>query len=194
NGYELGYRRVLCKTIYVDVAGFYNHYHNLFSEDLAGPPFLESDPPPEHLLLPAQFRNGLLGNTKGVEIAPEWRPASFWRLRGSYSYLHMDLARSPHSGDVGTAPIIVGSSPQHQVMVGSSFDISKKLQLDLDYGYVGALPGQMVPAYSTADARLGWRFSPEFELSFVGRNLLQPSHAEYGSDPGGLVAIRRSAY
>lgn len=194
NGYELGYRRVLGKTIYVDVAGFYNHYHNLFSEDIIGQPFLESDPPPEHLLLPAQFRNGLLGYTKGVEIAPEWRPTNFWRLRGSYSYLHMNLGRSPHSGDVGTAPMIVGSSPQHQLMIQSSFDLSKKLQLDLDYRYIGALPGQIVPAYSTADARLGWRFSPEFELSFVGRNLLQPSHAEYGSDPGGLVAIRRSAY
>ena len=194
NGYELGYRRILGKTLYVDIAGFYNHYHDLFSEDLAGPPFLESDPPPEHLLLPAQFRNGLLGYTKGVEIAPEWRPTSFWRLRGSYSYLHMNLARSPHSGDLGTAPIIVGSSPQQQVMIQSSFDLSKSLQLDLDYGHVGALPGQMVPAYSTADARLGWRFSREFELSFVGRNLLQPSHVEYGSDPGDLVGIKRSAY
>jgi iron complex outermembrane receptor protein len=31
-------------------------------------------------------------------------------------------------------------------------------------------------------------------LSFVGRNLLQPSHAESAGDPGPLVAIRRNAY
>ena len=81
----------------VDVAGFYNHYHDLFSEDLIGPTFLETSPAPTHLLLPAQFRNGLLGTTKGVEIAPEWRPTGFWRLRGSYSYLHMnvDKRRAP---------------------------------------------------------------------------------------------------
>jgi iron complex outermembrane receptor protein len=31
NGYELGYRRQIGKKIYVDVTGFYNHYHDLFS-------------------------------------------------------------------------------------------------------------------------------------------------------------------
>ena len=61
-------------------------------------------PRPRICLLPAQFRNGLLGTTKGVEIAPEWRPTDFWRLRGSYSYLHMNLEKAPDSGDVGTAP------------------------------------------------------------------------------------------
>ncbi len=74
NGYELGYRRLLGKKFYVDITGYYNHYHDLFSEELAGPIFLETTPAPAHLLLPAQFRNGLLGYTKGVEIAPEWRP------------------------------------------------------------------------------------------------------------------------
>jgi len=194
NGYELGYRRLLGKSVYVDLAIFYNHYHDLFSEDIIGAPFLEADPPPLHLLLPAEFRNGLLGNTKGGEIAAEWEPKSNWRLRGSYSYLHMTLEKSPNSGDVGTAPIIEGSSPQHQALVQSGFNLSKALQLDFDYRYVSALPGQLVSAYSTADARLGWRVRPRWELSFVGRNLLQGSHPEYGGDPGPLVGIKRSAY
>ena len=194
NGYELGYRRLLGKKLYIDTTGFYNHYHNLFSEDLAGSIFLETNPAPAHLLLPAQFRNGLYGYTKGMEIAPEWRPTEFLRLRGSYSYLHMNLGKSPNSGDVGTAPIVVGSSPQHQVTVSSAIDFSKRLQLDLTYRYVSALPGQMVPAYSTGDARLGWRLSRQFEISFVGRNLFQPWHVEYGGDPGPLVGIKRSAY
>ena len=42
NGYELGYRRLLGKKLYVDVAGFYNHYHDLFSEDITGQPFVET--------------------------------------------------------------------------------------------------------------------------------------------------------
>jgi hypothetical protein len=66
--------------------------------------------------------------------------------------------------------------------------------LDLIFRYVSALPGQQVRAYSTGDARFGWRFNRELELSFVGRNLLQPSHDEYAGDPGPLVAIKRSAY
>ncbi len=41
---------------------------------MIGPAFVETSAGSTHLLLPAQFRNGLLGTTKGVEIAPEWRP------------------------------------------------------------------------------------------------------------------------
>ena len=194
NGYELGYRRLLGKKFYVDVTGYYNHYHDLFSEDLAGATYLETTPAPAHFLLPAQFRNGLLGYTKGVEIAPEWRATENWRLRGSYSYLHMNVGKAPNSGDVGTAPIIVGSSPQHEVTVSSAMDLSKKLELDLTFRYVSALPGQLVSAYSTGDARIGWRFNSQVDLSVAGQNLLQPSHPEFGGDPGPLVGIRRSIY
>ena len=194
NGYELGYRRLFSRNLYVDLAGFYNHYHDLFSEEFTGPIFLETNPPPTHLLLPAQFGNGLLGVTKGVEIAPEWRVIDTWRLRGSYSYLHMNVGKAPHSADVGTSPGINGSSPGHQAVIQSSVDLSRNLQLDLDYRYVSALPGQQVPSYSTGDARFGWRISPLFELSFVGRNLFQPWHAESAGDPGPLVGIKRSAY
>jgi iron complex outermembrane receptor protein len=194
NGSELGYRRFFGPQLYIDIAGYYNHYHDLFSEDIVGGPSLEDNPSPPHLLLPAQFANGLLAYTKGVEIAPEWRPASFWRLRGSYSYLHMDVYRSADLENVENPATVSGSSPQHQVSVQSAFDLSKRLQLDLAYRYVSALPGQLVSAYSTGDARLGWRFNPQLELSFVGQNLFQPWHVEDGGDPGPLIGIRRSVY
>jgi iron complex outermembrane recepter protein len=193
NGYELGYRRLLGRKIYLDIATFYNHYHDLFDEEIAGPIAPEATPAPAHLLLPAQFRNGLRGATEGGEIAPEWRPTTFWRLRGSYSYLHMNLGKAPGSGDIGTAPTIEGSSPGHEVTVQSSIDIRKSFQFDLAYRFISALPGQLVPSYSTGDARLAWRRG-QVELSLVGRNLLQPSHFESGGDPGPLVAIKRSVY
>jgi iron complex outermembrane recepter protein len=194
NGYELGFRQLLGRNLYVDIATFYDHYHDLFSEDITGTPFLENTPTPTHLLLPAQFGNGLVGNTKGIEIAPEWRPFTFWRLRGSYSYLHMNIDKEPNSKDIGTAAGIVGSSPAHQVTIMSSFDMTKKFALDLTYRYVSALPGQLVPAYSTGDARFAWKANPHLELSLVGRNLFQPYHYEFGTDPGGLVGIKRAGY
>jgi iron complex outermembrane receptor protein len=194
NSYEIGYRRLLSPKLYVDVAGFYDHYHNLFDEELTGAPYLEDTPAPTHFLLPAQFGNGLLGTAKGFEIAPEFNLTSFWRLRGSYSFLQMDLRKSPGSLDVGTAPGIAGSSPRHEATIHSSVDISKKLELDLIYRYVSALPGQLVPSYSTADARLGWRINKQFDVSVVGQNLFQPTHPEDGGDPGPLVGMRRSAY
>jgi iron complex outermembrane receptor protein len=194
NDYELGYRRQIGDNFYLDVATFYNHYHDLFDEEILGAPSLEDNPAPPHLLLPAQFGNGLLGDALGFEIAPEWTVTKFWQLRPSWSFLQLDISKAPHSLDVGTAPALSGSSPRHEVTVQSAFDISKVLTLDLTYRYVSALPGQLVPAYSTADARLAWRFRPELELSVVGQNLLQPYHFEFAGDPGPLVGIRRSVY
>jgi iron complex outermembrane receptor protein len=194
DGYELGYRRLVGKTVFFDLAGFFNQYHDLFSEDITGPIFVENTPAPTHLLLPAEFGNGLMGSTLGGEVAPEWRPTSFWRLRGSYSFLHMVIKKGPNSMDVGTSPIVAGTSPQQQVLVQSSFDLPKRVTFDLAYRYVSALKGISVPAYSTGNARLGWAFGRHWELSVAGENLLQPNHIEFASDPGPNVNIKRSVY
>jgi len=194
NGYELGYRRLVGKNVYVDLAGFYNQYYDLFSEDITGAPFIETSPAPTHILLPAEFGNGLEGATMGGEVAPEWRPTSFLRFRGSYSFLHMVIKKSPGSQDVGSGPQIVGSSPQHQVLFQSSLDLPKRITFDLDYRYVSELPSLAVPAYSTADTRLAWSFGHHWEISVVGQNLFQPHHLEFASDPGPNVEIKRSVY
>ena len=194
NGYEVGYRRLFAQQVYVDVAAFYNHYSGLFSEDLLGAPFVENTPPPTHLLLPAEFGNGLVGTTRGIEIAPEWRPTSFWRLRASYSFLQMRIKKSPGSLDIGSSTFIEGSNPRHQANIQSGFDIGKAFTLDLTYRYVSALGALTIPSYSTADVRFAWKLNQEFEASIVGQNLLQPRHYEFASDPGPSVGIKRSVY
>jgi iron complex outermembrane receptor protein len=194
NGYELGFRRLLGRNVYLDVAGFYNQYYDVFSEELTGAPFVENNPAPTHILLPAEFRNGLVGSTAGGEIAPEWKPTRFWRLRGSYSFLQMVLKKSATSMDVGSAPITAGSSPEHQVLLQSSFDLPKRFTADISYRFVSALPGISIPSYSTGNARLAWTLGNHWEVSVVGENLLQPQHVEFASDPGPAVAIKRSGY
>jgi iron complex outermembrane receptor protein len=195
NGYEAGYRLLLHKSVYLDVAAFYNHYSGLFSEDITGAAFVETDPPPAHILLPAEFGNGLLGTTKGIEFSPEWRPLPNWRLRATYSYLQMDIREASHSLDIGTAPFVEGSSPKHQVSLQSGLDFAKVLSVDLTYRYVGMLPSLQVSSYSTADARFDWQASRQFKLSAGGRNLFQPHHPEYsGVDPGEPIGIKRSLY
>jgi iron complex outermembrane receptor protein len=201
NGYEVGYRQLIGKNLYLDLAGFFNHYHDLFSEDITGGfsiqttlPYPAPAAPATYLLLPAQFQNDLYGATYGGEIAPEWRPTKFWRLRGSYSFLRVSLKQAPTTV-LGLGPASDnGSSPQHQASFDSSFDISRKLQVDLIFRYVSALPAQDVRAYSTGDARIGYQFSKHVGFSLVGQNLFQPDHVEYIGDPGGPVEIRRSVY
>lgn len=195
NGYEAGYRLLLRKTLYFDIATFFNHYSDLFSEDVTGALFVETDPGPPHILLPADFGNGLYGTTKGVEFAPEWRPLPFWRLRASYSYLQMGVKEAPHTMDIGTAPSVNGSSPKHQMALQSGLDFAKVLSFDLTYRYVSSLAALTVPAYSTGDARFDWHVSRQFKFSAVGHNLLQPRHPEFGGvDPGPTVQIKRSGY
>lgn len=191
NGYELGFRSLMTQNAYIDIATFFNQYSDLFSEDITGPEFIENSPPP-HNLIPVRFGNGLVGWTYGGEIAPEWRPVSWWRLRGSYSYLHMVLNRGPNSEDIGTGPITEGESPQHQVLIQSGWDLPKRFTLDFDYRFVSKLPSAGIAAYSTADARLAWMVNTHLELSAVASNLFQPFHYEFPSDPGPNVAIKRS--
>ena len=201
-GYEAGYRRLIGSRVYVDVAAFFNQYNDLFSQEITGPTFLETTPPPlgdniaapPHLLLPARFGNGLEGTTSGVEIAPEWKPASFWRLRGSYSFLAMHIEPKPGSLDIGTSLPTQNSSPGHQVYAQSSFDFPKNISLDVIYRYVSSLPAQGVKPYSTADVTWSWGISEHYRLTIAGQNLLRPHHAEFGGDPTGIVEIRRGVY
>ena len=191
-GYETGYRTLVRPNLYFDIAAYYNDYTHLQSIE-PGSPFFESSPSPSHVVLPFMFRNGVLGKTAGFEIAPDWTPTHWWRLKGSYSYLHMDLSKTSTSQDPGTISSTQGSSPHHQVLVQSSLDLTRKFALDQNLRYVSALPAQQVRAYATADAGFTWRARTGLNLSIVGQNLLRPHHAEYGGDPG-AVGVKRSIY
>ncbi len=192
-GYEAGYRSLIRPKLYLDIATFHNDYNYLSSFGAASV-FFETTPPPLRLVVAVPFANGIEGTTDGFEIAPDWRPERWWELKGSYSYLHMDLRRRPGSVDVSTVLTDEGSSPQHQAVIQSLFNLPKHFEFDQTYRYVSALPALSVPAYGTADLRLGWRPTQHVEFSLSGQNLLQPQHVEFVSDPGLPVEIMRSAY
>jgi iron complex outermembrane receptor protein len=194
-GYELGYRAYVSGAGFVSFASFYNRYDDLLSVENR-PIEPEATPEPPHLVLPLYFRNGIAADTKGVEISSLWDVRSWWRVRGSYSFMHLDARRYPTSNDASTVAQLEGDSPRHKVVTQSFFELPKGFDLGLTYRYVSSVPGpdQRVPAYSTGDVRFAKRLTRELELSVVGRNLFQPSHPEYAGDPGGLVGIRRSAF
>ena len=151
-------------------------------------------PPPAHTIITAQFRNDLYGFTTGGEIAPEWRPTSFWRLRGSYSFLNMNLSKAAGTALGGTPASVVGSSPRHEVsraiFVRPFEEAAARSDLSLrERAAGGERPCLLDRRYPGSLA-----IQPLFRALLVGRNLLQPWHVEYAGDPGGPVAIRRSAY
>jgi iron complex outermembrane receptor protein len=191
--YETGYRRLITPSLYLDVAAFHNDYNYLYSYTTA-PPFLETFPLPLRVIIPLIISNGIKGATDGFELAPSWQVTQRWRLKGSYSYLHMDLKGRPGSSDPATLASDEGSSQHHQVVVQSFLNLPGNFEFDQTYRYVSALPVETVPAFGTADVRLGWRPTKHLELSIAGQNLLQPHHVEFAGDPGPLVGIKRSAY
>jgi len=201
-GYEAGYRTLVTPHFSIDLALFHNNY-NYLSSFQVGSFFLETAPLPVHAVLPLLTTNGIKGTTNGIEVAPDWRPTRWWELKGSYSYLSMDLQKRTGSNDPTSVLKVEGSSPRNQLAIESLVNLPKRFELDTTYRQVSALPAQsssnVLPAstvkgYETADARLGWHLNSQLELSIVGQNLLQSHHAEFGGDPGPLVLIRRSAY
>lgn len=194
NGYEAGYRRMLATKFYVDIAAFYNQYRNLLSEDITGSIYLESSPVPPHLLLPAEFGNGLKATSSGGEIVGEYRPKNFWRLRAWYSFLELHVEKAPGSQDIGSAPGVQGSSPQNEVLLQTGFDLPKSITADFYVRYISKLPALSIPAYWTGDTTLGYNLTKQLRLTAVGQNLFQPRHFEFLSDPNGPVGIERSLF
>ena len=191
--YELGYRQLIIPNFSVDLATFYNNYNHLESLE-PGAPYVQSTSGETYTVYPYVNRNGLFGTTKGFEIAPSWKPSTWWRVQGSYSYLDMVLHTRPGSSDVTTVASNEGSSPRHQLGLQSFMDLSGHIELSQTLRYVSPLAAQVTPGYETMDARIAWQVVPHLEFAVTGQNLLQPHHAEYGGDPGPLVGIKRNVF
>ena len=192
-GYELGYRSLISRTVSLDIATFYNRYNHLLSLE-PGAPVSEVDAGVPVTVDPFENGNGIMGSTKGFEITPNWKPADWWRLQGSFSFLTMDMQKSSASGDTTTPPALTASSPRRQARIQSYFDVGRNIDFSIAWRYVSALPFYAVPAYQTADVQFAWRPMAHVELSVTGQNLMQPHHAEFGVDPGPLVGIKRNIF
>jgi iron complex outermembrane receptor protein len=60
--------------------------------------------------------------------------------------------------------------------------LPRRVELDLGFHYVDALPLIEVDAYTNLDARLGWRATREVQISVIGQNLLDDRHAEFDAE------------
>jgi len=192
-GYDVGYRNLVTPRFYVDLSLFHNEYNDLTS---LGTLVLsvENSPPPLRLVATVPWTNGIKGSTEGVEIAPDWKAASWLELKASYSYLNMDLENKPGNTDTRTVLADQGSSPRHEFVIRPLFNLPRGFEFDPAYCYVSALPALFVKSYSTMDVHLSWHFAGKMEFSVVGQNLFQPQHAEFGGDPGGLIGVKRNVY
>ncbi len=164
----------------VDLAGFYNSYDDLLSAE-PGVPYLAESDQGFHLLAPLVAGNKAGGATWGSEVLAEWRPTSAFKMSSAYTFLRMDIDRDADSLD-STSSDPQGASPRHRLTVRSMFDLSRTVQQDVIWRYVGALDGLGVPSYASLDARLGWAITPKWNLAIAGQNLTNNKHLEFRPD------------
>ena len=187
--YESGYRIQPATTLAFDIAAFYNVYKDVIGLQ-AGQPFPEFTPPPPHLAIPLVFSNNLGARTKGVEFSATYKPSQWWRLAAGYSWLQIRQTAPPGSSSL----MLPGDNPRHQFNVRSYWSLPLALEFDTAVFYTGHLPGQLLPAYTRLDTRLGWRPAKNPEFSLALQNLLDPHHPEFVQiyDVQGTAQVGRS--
>jgi len=193
-GSEAGYRRLVNKRVYVDIASFWNQYSRL--QSFSAPMISTSG---GDTFITIQYTNQIGGSTSGFEIAPQLDLAPWWRVNTSYSFLSSDFHAVGATSDIsssGSAATYDKSSPRHSVVAQSKIDLAAGFHFDQTYRYASALAAQKVPAYQTMDLRLGRALGRNLEFAAVGQNLFQNEHYEWGTgDPTQpRVGIYRAVY
>jgi len=188
--YELGYRVRPAARAYVTVSGFYNSLDDILSTELLTP-FTEGTPPePRRTILPVTFRNGLFGESHGIELTADVRPVNWLRTTANYSYVKVAVTPDPGARDVSQQRRYEGITPRHQLQAQAALDLPANLSADLILRHASALVAGPVPEYTTSTVRVGWQMTPQFELSVIGANLNESHHLEWP----GTVEIQRTVY
>ena len=191
-GVEAGYRRLVSPEFYVDLTAFHNTYANLASFT----PFVFSAQtvPVPHVLGTTTYENGIRADSDGFEIAPDWRPRAWARLRGSYAFLSIDASNRPGSVDANNVALYEGSVPRHQASLQASLTLPKGVEVDYMQRATGRLASHDVPRYVTGDARVGWEAVKGLTLAVAAQNLFAPDHVEFFRDEFPTPGVRRSLF
>ncbi len=167
--YEAGYRSQPTANTALSVSTFYNVYTDLRS--------VEPSPGGQ---FPLMFANLMAGHTYGAEAWGNYRVSSAWQLTFGANWLHKSLHFRPDSAQLGGVAL-AGNDPNYQLSVGSTVDLARDWVLNVHVRRIGALPNPSSPAYTEADARIGWTVSRTVQLSLTGSNLLHAHHLEFGT-------------
>ncbi|MDQ2669434.1 MAG: TonB-dependent receptor, partial [Gemmatimonadota bacterium] len=175
--YEAGYRVQPTVSVSLDLAAFYNDYDELRTIAPGAPlPPEGEDPRP---IVPFIVANDAFGRSYGFELAATWRASRHVRLRGSYSRLEVRSAIRDGAPENSAPEVAEGSDPAHSTDLWLSLDLPASFELDVVGRHVAELGGRGIPDYTTADVRVGWRWSDHLELSAVGQDLFDERHAEF---------------
>lgn len=196
--YELGYRMQATTAFSVDVAVFYNVYDDLKVFVPLQTTTIGAPAGTRFQLL--THDNRLHGDTRGLEFGAKWSPVAWWQAYVCYSLLRMKLHPD---ADLPTTTRTMSQaaerqSPQQQVYLQSSWNLTGNVELDVTGRFVDRLDGfqQPVEDYLSMDVRFGWRPVQRITFEIIGQNLLDERHLEVGGSvlAGPLHEMERGVY
>jgi iron complex outermembrane recepter protein len=180
--YEFGYRAQASERLWFSVSTYFNVYDDLRTVEATGP-----------FVFPLEVRNGMQGETYGVEAWGSHSIADWWRVNAGLNWQEKDLEVEPGSADLfGVA--FAGNDPEWQLSLRSLMDFGERTEFDMTARYVGELPSPQVDEYVALDARLGFRITDDFELSIAGYNLLDDGRVEFINPSLPPIEVSRSLF
>lgn len=166
--YELGVKSQPLSDLSFSLTGFYHHYNDLRTAEIAAGPGLN-----------LFWGNQLAGHSYGIEAWANVSPLSWWTLSAGATLQREEFHFKPGA----TAPFIGtfqnGIDPGHWITFDSSMNLGRSVTFDLNFRAVGRLVEADVPAYSQLGGRLAWNVSDHLQLAVSGSNLLHAHHVEY---------------
>ncbi len=193
--YEAGYRAGVSQRVSIDIAAYYNSYSQLQNTEPQAS-FLETSPPPPHLVLPLEYGNMMRGETHGVEISANWKPAAHWTLAPGYAFEQIHMHLNPSSLDTQSVPAAQGSTPHHWARLDSHVEFTHGFDWDASATFNDRLSAQATPAYTRIDSQLSWHARENLTVRAVGQDLGSDHHLEFVNGPGIGISglVKRSAY
>lgn len=180
--YEAGYRAQPSTKFWFSASVFYNEYDDLRTVEASSA-----------TVFPLVVKNGMRGETYGVEAWGAYAVSDWWRLNFGLSLFDKNLSLQPGSADVFGVDY-AGNDPHYQATLRSLMDIGARTELDVSLRAIDDLPSPAVPSYAALDARLGFRLTPNLELSLAGYNLLDDSHVEFINPSLPATVLSRSFF
>ncbi len=172
---ELGYRGSRSGRFNYSLTAFYHDYADLRALEPVGDGTFV-------------LGNGIEAQIYGLEAWGDFQATERWRLSAGVLLRRDDLDLAP--GSIETSQ---GNDPSNQWLLRSSLNLGPAHEFDLTLRHVGELPDPQVPAYTALDLRLGWKPTPNAELSLSAWNLLDSAHGEFG-EATSRSEVERSLY
>lgn len=177
--YEVGYRINPKKNVSIDVSAFYNDYSRLIIgvADTAGITTYGSN-----VIVPILPLNTGTAHTWGAESTAKWNPTSSLELAASYALLQMKFDQPDPLGYN-----FRNKSPQQTFNARATVQLPHDVEITSSAYFVDRLAAidintsKGIDEYTRFDTRIAWKPLDNLELSFVGQNLFDESHQEFGA-------------